>query len=103
MLGWTFTTSLVYKTNRHKAWPRVATETGFHHLIDWLNARQMQWLNPKSAREVYEECVKEHKLPVLIDELGSDGRLLWLGERRTDKVTLFAHGERTKFSSDRHT
>ena len=57
-----------------------------------LNVRQIQWLNAKSTREIYEECAKEHQLPVLIDELGSDGRLLWLGERHTDKVILFVHG-----------
>lgn len=57
-----------------------------------LNARQVQWLNARSALQVYEECAKEHGLPVLIDELGSDGRLLWLGERCTEKVILYVHG-----------
>ena len=50
-------------------------------------------MNPKRTHKIYEECAKEHKLPVLIDELGLDARLLWLGERRTDKVILYVHGE----------
>ena len=79
-------------SNQHKAWPRIVLETSTRHLLHRLNTRQMQWLNAKSSREVYEECAKEHKLPVLIDELGSDGKLLWLGERRTDKVILYVHG-----------
>jgi len=60
--------------------------------MHWLNARQMQWLIVKGTREVYEECAEEHKLPVVIDKLGLDGMLLWIGERRTDKVILYVHG-----------
>ena len=67
-------------------------ETSNYLLMNRLNIRQVQWLNPKNTREVCEECAKEHRLPVLVDELGSDGRLLWLGERRTDKVILYVHG-----------
>ena len=92
MLGWTFSTSLFHETNRHKTWSRIASEASTYHVTHWLNASQMQWLTPKSTRECYEGCTKEHKLPVLIDELGSDARLLWLGERRTDKVILYLHG-----------
>ena len=92
MLGWTFSTFPLYETNRHKAWPRIAREAAGRHLMHWLNSRQIQWLRAKGTREIYEECAKEHKLLVLIDELGSDGRLLWVGERRTDKVILYVHG-----------
>ena len=70
----------------------MAGETTARLLMHRLNARQMQWLMAKSTREIYDECAKKNKLPVLIDELGSDGRLLWLGERRTDKVILYVHG-----------
>ena len=93
MLGWAFSTSSFYETNRNKTWQRIAQETTTRYLAPWLNARQMQWLSAKSTRETYEECANEYQLPVLIDELGSDGRLLWLGERRTDKVILYVHGE----------
>ena len=92
MLSWTFSTSPFYETTRHKAWPRIAREASARHLMHLLNSRQMQWLMARTTRETYEECTKEHKLPVLIDELGSDGRLLWLGERRSDKVILYIHG-----------
>jgi len=92
VLGWTFSTSPFYETNRNKPWPRIAVETAARHAMQWINVRQLQWLNTKSSREVYEACAKEHNLPVLIDELGSDGRLLWLGERRTDNVILYVHG-----------
>ena len=70
----------------------MASEAAARHMMHRLNVGQMQWLMAKSTREIYEECAKESKLPVLIDELGSDGRLLWLGERRTDKVILYVHG-----------
>ena len=68
-------------------------ETSNYLLMNRLNMRQVQWLNHKSTREVYEDCTKEHKLPVLVDELGLGGRLLWLGERRSDKVILYVHGQ----------
>ena len=80
-----------HETNRYKAWQRIANETFFRHLMHWLNIRQMQWLNPKTTREVYEECAKENKFPILINDLDSDARLLWLGGRRTDKVILCVH------------
>ena len=96
VLGWTFSTSPFHETNRHKAWPRIAIETSGRHLMHMLNARQMQWLRPKGTRETYEQCANEHQLPILIDELGSDGRLLWLGDRRSDKVILYVHGGCTK-------
>jgi len=92
VLGWTFGTSPLYESNRHKPWPRIAVESSVRHTMHWLNVRQQQWLNAKSSRQAYEEFAKAQKLPVLIDELGSDGRLLWLGERRTDKVILYVHG-----------
>jgi len=92
VLSWTLSTSPFHETNRHRTWSRIARETSVRHVMHWLNARQLQWLSATSTIEVYEKCAKEHNLPVLIDELGSDGRLLWLEDRRTDKVILYVHG-----------
>ena len=41
----------------------------------------------------YELWTKKEALPKLIDELGGDARLLWIGPKRLERVVLFLHGK----------
>ncbi|KAF8182901.1 Alpha/Beta hydrolase protein, partial [Pholiota molesta] len=41
---------------------------------------------------VYNNVVKQLYYPQVIEELGDDARLLWVGAKRTDKVLLYFHG-----------
>jgi hypothetical protein len=61
------------------------------HATERLNARHLFWL-PGTTLGTYKKWVKVNGLPVVIDELGHDARLLWVGERSKDKVILYFHG-----------
>jgi len=45
-----------------------------------------------STVDVYTKWTKQFKLPVIIDELGGEARLLWIGPKRLQHVVLFVHG-----------
>ena len=49
-------------------------------------------LGTSESLGAYETWAKANKLPVVVDELGKEGRLFWISERRNDKVILFLHG-----------
>lgn len=42
---------------------------------------------------IYKKWAVGRKLPVTIDDLGDDAKLMWVGPKRTDRVILFLHGE----------
>lgn len=52
---------------------------------------QLQFLSPSSI-ETYKAWVDRESLPVLVDDLKHDGRLLWLGQRTFSQVLLYIHG-----------
>jgi len=98
VLAWTLLTSPFHHNNRHKNWKRVVGDKQLYHLVERLNTSQLQWLFGTTLGS-YETWAKANKLPVVVDELGQDGRLLWIGERRTDKVILFLHGMHDAFKT----
>ncbi|KAG6883609.1 hypothetical protein C0993_005184 [Termitomyces sp. T159_Od127] len=53
--------------------------------------KQLQW-GLGDALRVYKDFMKGQNLPVVIDKLDENRRLLWVGERRTDRVILHFHG-----------
>ncbi|RDB17506.1 putative steryl acetyl hydrolase mug81 [Hypsizygus marmoreus] len=91
VLGWTLLTSPFHHNNRHKSAKRVLGDKFFYHLTGRLNIKQLQWLTGTTL-DVYEAYVKANKLPRVVDELDEGARLLWIGERRTDRVILYFHG-----------
>jgi len=44
------------------------------------------------TRLIYEGWAKRNSLPIVVDELSEDTRLLWIGKQRTDRVILYFHG-----------
>jgi len=63
----------------------------FYHLTSRFNVKQLQWALGDTY-DVYKDWMKGQGLPLVIDELGENSRLLWIGERRTDRVILYFHG-----------
>jgi acetyl esterase/lipase len=53
--------------------------------------RQLQKLSGSTLSK-YENWAKAAHFTPVIDELGQDARLLWLGPKRTDRVLLYCHG-----------
>ncbi|KAG6908729.1 hypothetical protein DXG01_003574 [Tephrocybe rancida] len=91
VLGWTLITSPFHRTNKHIAWTSIVAHKGFHAVTKRFNMKQLQWALGDTL-DVYKAFMKSQKLPLVIDELGENSRLLWIGERRTDRVILYFHG-----------
>ena len=36
--------------------------------------------------------MKEEKMEPVVEEIGEDARLLWIGQRQTNRVLLYFHG-----------
>jgi hypothetical protein len=43
--------------------------------------------------QVYEGWAKQNGLPVVMEDIGSNAKLLWIGPKRTDRVVLYFHGK----------
>jgi hypothetical protein len=77
--------------NKKKTWRRVIGDSAFRFLLSSFNARQLQRFLGSSVAQ-YTYWARQNKLPAVIDELGEDGQLMWLGPKRTDRVVLCCHG-----------
>ncbi|KAF5376725.1 hypothetical protein D9615_007807 [Tricholomella constricta] len=91
VLGWTLLTSPFHLVNRRKSWKRVLADKTFYHVSRHANINQLKWATG-GTREMYEAWMKGQKLPMVVDELGENARLLWIGPSRTDRVILYFHG-----------
>ena len=63
-----------------------------------MNRRQMRALLPPT-RAVYETFMKQSKMEPVVEEIGEDARLLWIGQRQSKCVLLYFHGEFGEASS----
>ncbi|RDB17644.1 putative steryl acetyl hydrolase mug81 [Hypsizygus marmoreus] len=101
ILAWTLLTSLFQDVNRRKNWKRVLFDKACYFISTRLNVKQMQWAMG-TTRAVYVNWVREQRLPTMIEDLDDDASLLWIGERRTDRVILYFHGGAYLFSMQPH-
>ncbi|PPQ66705.1 hypothetical protein CVT26_009565 [Gymnopilus dilepis] len=74
-----------------KTWKRILTDSSFRYISSRLSVPQMQYVMGTTV-DVYKHWAKQNKMEEVIDEIGMDARLLWFGERRTEKVILYVHG-----------
>jgi hypothetical protein len=44
------------------------------------------------TRATYDNFVQEAKLTPLVEDIGDDAKLLWIGPKVTDNVLLYFHG-----------
>ncbi|KXN92873.1 hypothetical protein AN958_07082, partial [Leucoagaricus sp. SymC.cos] len=78
--------------DKHKSWTRVATDESFRFPSSSLRVNQMQSLMGTTPH-CYQKWAKKSKRPVLMDDLGNDGSLMWFTDRRTSgKVVYYLHG-----------
>ena len=81
-------------TNKTKSVKRIVGEASWQHLLQKLCAPELQLvMGSNSTLACYELFSKKNKLPINVEKIeGADARLLWLGEKRTDRVIYFMHG-----------
>jgi hypothetical protein len=76
--------------NRRKTWRRIVGDGAFRFLASSLNMQQLQYFMGTTL-QVYQKWAKQNDLPVLVEEVGCDAKLLWFGPKRTDRVVLYFH------------
>lgn len=71
-------------------------DSGFRFLASVLTIRHFQFMLGTTL-QVYERWVKQNGLPSLVEEIGDDARLLWIGPKRIDRVIVYFHGRILSF------
>ena len=56
-----------------------------------MNRRHMRAILPPTLA-VYENFMKQAKMEPVVEEIGEDTRLLWIGQRKIDRALLYFHG-----------
>ena len=73
-------------------WRRVLGYAGYRFVTRRWNIRQFQWALGTSY-QVYVKWARKNNLEMIVDDLGNDTQLLWIGPRNTDHVVLYLHGK----------
>lgn len=87
------TFSPLIKRNQNKNWKRVLGDNAFRYITSEFTVPQAQVIFGDEIDGIYKKWAVGRKLPVTIDDLGDDAKLMWVGPKRTDRVILFLHGE----------
>ncbi|KAJ7270930.1 Alpha/Beta hydrolase protein [Mycena rebaudengoi] len=91
VLLWKLATTSFASYNRERSFKRIAAESALRHLVSGLNVPQLQNMFGTTLG-TYNAWTTKEKLPPIVDELGEDARLLWIGPKRLDHVVLLFHG-----------
>ncbi|KAJ7126281.1 Alpha/Beta hydrolase protein [Mycena epipterygia] len=72
---------------------RVLYDEIGYFLISRLSIRQLQAATLSGSPAAgYARWAKQKRIAQVVDELGNDARLLWVGARETEYVVLYCHG-----------
>ncbi|KAF7326647.1 Abhydrolase-3 domain-containing protein [Mycena venus] len=91
VLPWSVATSVCASHNKERSLKRIIADCTLRYLASHLSVTQMQAALGTTLR-TYELWSQWAKLPMTIDELGEDARLLWIGPKRLERVVLYMHG-----------
>ncbi|KAJ3506868.1 hypothetical protein NLJ89_g6622 [Agrocybe chaxingu] len=76
---------------RTKSWKRNLFDRLVRWVISGTNRRQARALLG-TTRGAYNQFLKENKMEPVVEEIGEDARLLWIGPKQTERVLLYLHG-----------
>lgn len=76
---------------RSKSWKRIIVDSAVLTLASGMNRRQFRAFFG-STTKTYETFLKEKKLPRVVEDIGDDARLFWIGPKHTDRVVIYFHG-----------
>ncbi|KAF7326959.1 Abhydrolase-3 domain-containing protein [Mycena venus] len=91
VLLWRVATEAHAPYNKERSLKRIAVDSALRYILSHLSLPQLQAAFGTTLG-TYEKWTKGAKLPMTVDELGEDARLLWIGPKRLDCVILFLHG-----------
>lgn len=76
---------------KEKPLKRVLIDTFLLWIVSQLTPNQLRGMLG-STQDMYNTFVEERNLPNIVEELGNDSRLLWVGPRYTEQIILYFHG-----------
>jgi len=91
VISWALVKSFFSADGRAKSWKRIALDRASLWAVSNMNRRQTRALFGET-RETYDAYMKSQNLAPVVDELGEDARLLWIGPRTSGRVILYLHG-----------
>lgn len=92
MIAWALIKSNFTDYGKARSAKRVIIDRVTLRLCSALNRRQIRaFFGPTT--KVYEDYVKAKKLPSVVEDIGGDAKLLWLGPNENlQRVILYIHG-----------
>ncbi|KAF8900448.1 hypothetical protein CPB84DRAFT_1747448 [Gymnopilus junonius] len=89
-LAWALLTWPFSPYGRAKSWKRILADKFLLTLVTHLNRRQMRSFLGPTSKHYINFCEKEGLEPV-VEEIGTDYKLLWIGPKRNDRALLYLH------------
>ncbi|KIM41817.1 hypothetical protein M413DRAFT_445032 [Hebeloma cylindrosporum] len=90
-IAWALLKSPFTSYGRARSWKRIVMDRASLIVMTGMNRRQARaFFGP--TRKAYDDFVKSKKWEPVVEELGDDARLLWIGPKHTDRVLLYFHG-----------
>ncbi|TFK61699.1 hypothetical protein BDN72DRAFT_863397 [Pluteus cervinus] len=89
---WSLATKPFVSHNAKKHWKRVVIDTAFQTLLSTLNRVQLQYIFSDPAQLIVEKWGKKAGVPIEVEEIGEDAKLIWIGKKRTERVVFYLHG-----------
>ncbi|KAF4611506.1 hypothetical protein D9613_003874 [Agrocybe pediades] len=92
ILPWTLVTSpFSSKFSRSRNWKIVLITKAILWLVSNSNRKQCRAIFGET-RDSYDAFLKSQKWDPVVDDIGEDARLLWIGPKVTERVILHLHG-----------
>ncbi|KDR78323.1 hypothetical protein GALMADRAFT_245442 [Galerina marginata CBS 339.88] len=91
VLTWALVKSPFTDYGRSKSWKRIVIDRVTLWVVSHFNRRQTRAFFGE-ASTTYSAYMKSKNIEPVIDDLGEDATLFWLGPKRTDRVILYVHG-----------
>jgi hypothetical protein len=74
-----------------KSWGRVFRDSVFRYFASSFNVYQLQY-SGGSTRDNFILWAKQTEVDFSVEYIGQGAHLLWMGEKRMDRVILYIHG-----------
>lgn len=90
LLTYTLATLPLNKSKKTSA--RVVKDWIFRYILSSMNIGQCQYLFGTTDKN-FKSWGKANQVDIAVDDIGDGAQLLWMGEKRTDRVILYLHGK----------
>jgi len=91
VLAWALLKAPFTPYGRAKSWKRILNDRLMLLIVTGTNRKQTRAIFGPT-RTIYDNFMHEAKLTPLVEDIGDDAKLLWIGPKVTDNVLLYFHG-----------